>query len=794
MRTPDQSTPDRIANLWGERTPYPSGGRWPQRVDQFLADGVTDADVEQWVRGACLLCSNGCGVEVAVAGGRMVGIRGRAEDRVNHGRLGPKGLYGWQGAQRDRLTTPLLRKDGELVPATWDEAMSAIVDRSRALLDSRGPGSHGFYTSGQLMLEEYYTLAVIGKGGIGTPHMDGNTRLCTSTAGAAFQETFGTDGQPGSYTDIDHCDALFLFGHNVAETQTVLWSRMLDRLDGPNPPQLVCVDPRRTKVAERATVHLAVRNGTNLALMNALIHELIALGAIDRDYVDAHTVGFEELARTTADATPEWAAQICGVDADDIRRAATIFATSERIVSTCSMGFYQSHQATAAACQVNNLHLLRGMLGRPGAGILQMNGQPSAQNNREAGCGASMPGFRNWRNPAHIDELARLWNVDPAVIPHDAPPTDAMTIFRHAREGSIRFLWIAGTNPAVSMPDLAQVRATLGGEQCFVVVSDGYLTETGRLADVVLPAALWAEKTGTFTNVDRTVHLQDKAVDPPGQARSDLDIWVEYARRLGLHDADGDPLPAWDTPQGAFAGWQACSAGRPCDYSGLTYAALRERGGIQWPVTASTPDGAERLYEDARFSTLVDYCQTYGHDVLTGTPTTREEYVAADPHGRAFLKTAPYEDAYETPDAQYPLRLTTGRTVYHFHTRTKTKRAVPLQDAAPAMWVEVSAADAATHGIREGDIVRVTSRRGDIVAPARVSHIRQGVVFAPFHYGGDPDTAANELTLAAWDPVSKQPEFKVSAVRIEKVRDGDGPAPAPTTTASAPAEPWLTTS
>jgi anaerobic selenocysteine-containing dehydrogenase len=415
---------DRIRDIWGARTPFASGTAWPERVDEFLVDGVAASEVERWVRGACLLCSNGCGLEIAVRDGRMVGVRGRAEDRVNHGRLGPKGLYGWQGEQHERLTTPLIRQSGRLVETDWETAMSEVVARSRALLNAKGALSHGFFTCGQLMTEEYYTLAVIGKGGLGTPHMDGNTRWCTATASAAFQESFGCDGQPGSYTDIDSCDALFLFGHNVAETQTVLWARMLDRLDGADPPRLVCVDPRRTNVAERATVHLPIRNGTNMALMNALVHEQIARGYLDEDYVDAHTIGFDEIEALTRDATPQWAAEACGVPAEDIRAAAEIFGTSERVVSTCSMGFYQSHQATAASCQVNNLLLLRGMLGRPGAGILQMNGQPSAENNREAGCGPALPGFRNWENPEHVRELAELWNVDPIVIPHWAPPTD----------------------------------------------------------------------------------------------------------------------------------------------------------------------------------------------------------------------------------------------------------------------------------------------------------------------------------------------------------------------------------
>ena len=777
---------DRIVDIWGARTPHRGGTAWPARVDQYLVEGVIDADVERWVRGACLLCSNGCGLEVAVADGRMVGVRGRAADRVNHGRLGPKGLYGWQGQQHERLTTPLIRENGRLVETDWDTAMSRVVDRSRALLDSKGPLSHGFFTSGQLMIEEYYTLAVIGKGGIGTPHMDGNTRWCTATAAAAFGESFGSDGQPGSYTDVDHCDALFLFGHNVAETQSVLWARMLDRLDAPDPPRLVCVDPRRTKVAERATVHLPILNGTNMALMNALVHELIERGYVDREYVDAHTVGFDRLAALVADATPEWAAEICGVDADDIRRAAEIFGTSERVVSTCSMGFYQSHQATAASCQVNNLHLLRGMLGRPGAGILQMNGQPSAENNRETGCGPALPGFRNWDNPAHVRELAELWNVDEMVIPHWAPPTNGMQLFRYAEQGSISFLWISATNPAVSMPDLARVKRILSGEQCFVVVSDAYRTETSELADVVLPAALWAEKTGTFTNVDRTVHLQEQAVDPPGQARSDLAIFLDYARRLGLADKDGRPLPPWETPEEAFEAWQSATAGRPCDYTGLSYPLLHDVGGIQWPCTVKAPDGTERLYVDAEFPTTAEVCETYGHDLATGAPVPEVDYRALRPDGRALLKAVPYQPPFEPPDERYPFRFTTGRTVYHWHTRTKTKRARPLNDAAPAMWVEISAPDAARLGVAEGDIVRVTSRRGSIEAPARISFVREGVIFAPWHYGDDP---ANDLTLDAWDPVSKQPEFKVAAVAVERVAAGTGPAPAPTNTASAPVYP-----
>ena len=771
----------RIDDPWGPRTPFGPGTAWPARVDAFLDDGVTPEQVERWVPSACVLCSNGCGLDIAVAGGRMVGVRGRADDRVNHGRLGPKGLFGWQANRAaDRLTRPLVREGGELVERDWDTAMDRVVERSRQQLDTSGPGSIGFYTSGQLFCEEYYTLAVIGKAGLGTPHMDGNTRLCTATAGQALKETFGSDGQPASYADVDHADTIFHCGHNVAEAQTVLWMRILDRRRGPDPPRLVVVDPRPTPTAREADVHLAVRPGTNVALLNGLLRELIVNGWIDRRFIDAHTVGFEQLRQTVMAYDPERVAAICGVPAERVREAARILGTAERLLSTVLQGVYQSTGATVAACQVNNLQLLRGMIGRPGCGVYQMNGQPTAQNTRETGADGDLPGFRNWDNEAHVRELAELWNVDPLVIPHWAPPTHAMQIWRYAEQGSIGLLWISATNPAVSLPELHRIRSILAAEELFVVVQDAFLTETARYADVVLPTALWGEKTGTFTNADRTVHLSEQAVAPPGEARSDLDIFLDYARRMGFRDRDGKPLIGWRDAEGAFEAWKACSEGRPCDYSSMSYDRLRGAGGIQWPCNRQHPDGAERLYTDLRFNTDPDVCENYGHDLLTGAVTTETEYRAGNPAGRAILKAADHQPPHEQPGEEYPLRYSTGRTVYHFHTRTKTARARQLDRAAPDPWIELSAADAERHGIAEGDLVRVESPRGRIEAPARITGIVEGTVFAPFHYGyfdtggSGPDgrpRAANELTLTEWDPVSKQPVYKVCAVRVTRVAD-----------------------
>jgi anaerobic selenocysteine-containing dehydrogenase len=672
--------------------------------------------------------------------------------------------------------------------------MSRIVDRSRELRQTRGPGSLGFYNSGQLFLEEYYTLCLLARVGIGTNHLDGNTRLCTATAEWALKQSFGSDGQVASYADVDECDVLVQVGHNVPETQTVLWMRMLDRLRGPDRPRLVDIDPRPTIDGREADCHLQIRPGTNVAVLNAIQCELMAGGCIDERFLREHTVGYDSLRDIVLRWPAERAAEICDVPAARIREAAQIIGGSERLLTSVLQGIYQSNQATAAAVQINNIHLLRGMIGRPGCGVLQMNGQPTAENSRECSCNGELPGFRNWQNEQHIAELAQLWNVDPLAIPHWASSTHVMQMLRFAEEGSLGFLWVIATNPAVSLTDLGRIRRILGQDRLFLVVQDAFLTETARLADVVLPAAIWGEKTGTFTNSDRTVHLSEQAVEPPGEARSDLEIFLDYAERMGFTDKDGAPLIKWREAETAFEAWKECSRGRLCDYTGMSYQRLRGGSGLQWPCNDERPDGTERLYEDLHFWTEADRANTFGADLVTGAPVTEPEYRAHDPGGRAILYGCDYLPPAELPSDELPFLLTTGRTVYHWHTRTKTARAPQLQQAAPSVWVELNLRDAQELGISEGDVVEIRSPRGSVRGPARLTEIRPGTVFIPFHYGywdaaeGDRTTAANELTVSGWDPVSKQPLHKWAAVAVSKVAPSDGrPAPAPTTTASMPA-------
>jgi len=769
MERTTENIRNSIEDIWGYRTPYYEN--WLERVDK-----QTIEEPDEWIQSACILCSTGCGLDIGVKDGKIVGVRGRAQDRVNRGRLGPKGLNGWiANNSSDRLTTPLVRRDGKLEEASWDEAMKLMVQRSKNIIENYSENAIGIYTSGQLFLEEYYTLGVIVKAGLGTPHCDGNTRLCTATSDAALKISFGTDGQPASYTDIDVTDCIMLVGHNIASQETVLWMRMLDRLAGPNPPKIVVIDPRVTFTAQKADVHLQPKLGTNVAVLNGLIHLLVKNGQIDENYINQHTTGFELLKKQTLKWTPELVEEVSNVPAGKLMEAANLIGNANTLLSTALQGVYQSNQATAAAVQINNIQLIRGMIGKPGCGVYQMNGQPTAQNNRECGTDGDMPGFRNWQNENHIKELANLWNVEPSKIPHWQPSTHCMQIWRYAEQGSIKMLWISATNPAVSLPDLSRIRKILRKEDLFVVVQDAFLTETAGFADIVLPAALWGEKTGCFTNVDRTVHISHKAVEPPGQAKADLDIFLDYAKRMDFKDKDGNPLIKWSTPEEAFEAWKKCSKGRPCDYSGMSYSKLSAGSGIQWPCNEEYPDGKERLYENGVFNTFFDYCETYGYDLTTGAEKPPEKFRANDPNGKAFLIPSDYQSPNEQPDKRFPLWLTTGRIVYHFHTRTKTGRSKQLNDAAPEMFIQLSQKDAAKFGIEEGDMVEVTSRRGTVRGPAQIGDTPPGLVFIPFHYGywdnddQGHDRAANELTLTEWDPVSKQPHFKYAAVRINKI-------------------------
>lgn len=737
-----------------------------------------EGEPDRWVHSACLLCSNGCGMDIAVKDGRIVGVRGIADHPVNFGHLGPKGRHAWVANNSARRgTVPMIRrhKGGELEAVGWPEAMDFFVEKFKATW-SLGHEALSCYNSGQLTLEEFYTLAKLWRGGLQSSNIDGNTRLCTATSATGLMANFGADGPVASYADIDQADLLCLYGHNVAETQTVLWERMLAAKER-NKGRIIVVDPRKTPtVRQGADLHLQIRAGTNVALMNGIIHLLIEKGWVDQEFVAAHTVGFDAMKAVVRDYPPERVAEICGIPRQQLETAAEWIGTTPRKVSTVLQGFYQSVEATAASSLVNSVHLLTGAIGKPGAGPLLMAGQPSAMSNREAGADGSYPGYRNPHNEQHMKELCALWNIDHDKF-HPEVPQDIVSMLEIAERGEIEFMWVIGTNPIVSLPDQNRTRKIL--DKLFVVVQDPFVdTESVALADIYFPAAMWGEKTGCVTNAERMVNLLQKAVEPPGQARSDFDIFVEVAQRLGFKDKDGAPLVDFKSPRDAFEEWRKVSKGRPCDYSGMTYELILEKGAVRWPCNDAHPEGAERLYEDLHFWTGIDDCESYGADFLTGNKHTRSDYAHIDPKGKAFLKPAKWRRQPNPTSDEFPFVLNTGRLVYHFHTRTKTGRSDALNSRAPHAYVEIGPADAARLEIATGDLVEVRSPLGRWEGGAMVvDTMREGELFMPFHYGRGAQSA-NQHTSYARDAVSKQPQFKSSPVSLRRLSFG------------AP-EPWL---
>lgn len=745
------------------------------RIDTNL--GI-QGEPDSWVHSACILCSNGCGMDIAVKDGKIVGVRGIADHPVNFGHLGPKGEHAWVANNtKKRGTVPMIRrtKDAALEPVRWEEAMDFFIEKFKDAW-RQGHQNLACYSSGQLTVEELYTLGKLWRAGLRSANIDGNTRLCTATSATGLMSNFGADGPVASYVDVDQADLLCLYGHNVAEVQTVLWERML-AAKKKNGGRIIVADPRKTPtVLQGADLHLQLKVGTNVALMNGIIHLLIANGWTDKNFITKYTVGFDQLKAVTDEYPPERVAEICSIPQDQLETAAKWIGATPKVVSTVLQGFYQSVEATASSSLVNTVHLLLGAIGKPGAGPLLMAGQPSAMSNRETGAGGSYPGYRNPHSEVQMRDLCEKWNIDFGTFDPEVPK-DILTMMEAAERGEIEFMWVMGTNPLVSLPN--QNRSERIMKRMFMVVQDPFIdTETVDLADIYFPAAMWGEKEGCVTNADRSVNLLLKAVEPPGEARSDFDIFIEIADRLGFKDKDGKPLISFKKPKDAFEEWRKISKGRPCDYSGMTYELILEMGAVRWPCNQQYPRGCERLYEDLHFWTGIDECETYGVDFLTGRGTTRNDYALNDPKGKAFLRPAHWRRHPNQTSEEYPFLLITGRVVYHFHTRTKTARSKVLNSHAPQPYVEIHPDDAARLNITLGDLVEITSPNGRWEGVAMVVNtVRQGDVFVPFHYGHGSQSA-NQHTWYARDAVSQQPHLKSSPVAVRRLSFGEP-------------EPWL---
>jgi ferredoxin-nitrate reductase len=697
------------------------------------------------VRTICPYCGVGCGLRAEVRDERVTGVAGDPDYPVNRGRLCAKPL-GLPAAAHspDRATVPLMRgaRDRRFDACSWDRAIATLAERLLAIRSQHGPGAIAFYISGQLLTEDYYVVNKLAKGFLGTANVDSNSRLCMASAVAGYRGSLGSDGPPPGYADIEGASCFLLLGSNAAACHPIVWARIRERRAAG--AYVIVVDPRRTPTAAAADLHLAVRPGTDLALLNAMLHVIDREGLADRDYVRRHTRGWDELLRVVADWPPERAERACGVAASAIVAAARRFATADAAMALWAVGANQSTVGTLNSHALVNLCLVTGQIGRPGAGPLSLTGQPNAMGGREAGgVAGSLPGYRSTASARDRSEIGALWR-----LPADAggispePGLVATDLFEALERGAVRAVWICATNPVASMPDAERTRAALRRAE-LVVCQDAYHpTETSALAHVVLPAAQWPEKEGTMTNSERRVALVRKAIDPPGDALPDWEIFARLGRALGFEDAFG-----YASAAEVFDEFARTTAGRVCDQSGLSHERLR-RGSVQWPCPAGQPAGdagTERLYADHRYAT---------------------------PDGRARLVPTPPAPPAEPPDADYPLVLTTGRVASQWHTMTRTGKSRALRDSEPEPFLELHPLDAARFGVRDGERVTVESRRGGAVLTARVvDTVPAGTVFAPFHWAAlhaPPGAGSvNAATTRASDPISRQPDLKACAVRVE---------------------------
>ena len=725
---------------------------------------AADADTER-TRTVCPYCGVGCGLRVETRRGRVVSVAGDASHPVNSGRTCAKPL-GLPDAvrSRDRATVPLRREspEGRWREWSWDEALGSLAERLRAIRAEHGPDSIAFYISGQLLTEDYYVVNKLAKGFLGTNNVDSNSRLCMSSAVAGYDETFGSDGPPPAYEDVARARCFFLVGSNAAACHPILWARIRNRQE--EGATVIVADPRHSETARSADLHLPVRPGTDLALLNAMLWVIDREDLVDRGFVASSTEGYEEMMRAASRWPPARAAQVCGVPAADIAAAARRFAEADGAMALWSMGANQSTVGTMKNRALNNLCLVAGQIGRPGAGPLSLTGQPNAMGGREVGGLAQLlPGYRKVASATDREEVEGLWSVEPGSI-SPRPGLVATDLFEALADGRVRAVWICATNPAVSLPDADRAREALRRAE-LVVCQDAYHpTETSALADVVLPAAAWPEKEGTMTNSERRVSLVRQAIDPPGEALPDWEIFTRLAAAMGF-ERDF----AWSSPAEVYDEFAACTEGRRCDVTGISHARLRREGSLQWPCptadrAAGEHPGTARLYADGRFPT---------------------------PNGRARLAPTPHVDPAETPDRDFPLLLTTGRVAHQWHTMTRTAKSRRLIDAEPEPFVELSPADAGRAGVEEGDLADVITRRGAARMKARVlDSMPEGVAFAPFHWGGIHAPAGagtlNDATHAASDPVSRQPELKACAARIEPERAVSPPRPVAAVARRAP--------
>jgi nitrate reductase (cytochrome) len=735
-----------------------------------------------WKKTPCRFCGVGCGLLVGLEDGRAVAVRGDPESPVNRGLACVKGYHSVQALYGgDRLTRARVRRNGRLVEVPMAEALDLVARRLRETMAEHGKDSVAMYGSGQWTIPSGYVATKLFKGALGTNNIEANARLCMSSAVTGFMTSFGKDEPMGCYEDIDHADVFVLWGANMAEMHPVLFSRMLEQRQARPGVRIVDLATRTTRTSYASDRAFLFAPQTDLAIANAICHEIVARGRVNRTFVDRHVafrkgktgIGyglrddfrftddaeettFDEYVRFLADYSPERVARISGMSAADIRWLASLYADPAlKVMSLWCMGMNQHTRGTWINNLVYNIHLLTGKIATPGNSPFSLTGQPSACGTvREVGTLTHALPRGTVTNAEDRAFAAGIWGV-PADRIDPRPTHHTVSMFRALDRGDIRFLWIQVTNPMVTMPNLNRYRDAAQKDGRFIVVSDVYPTPTTDVADVILPSALWIEQEGLFGNSERRTQHFDQMLEPPGDAMSDTWQLIEVARRLGFRD-----LFPWDRATHIADIWAEYIRFHDDDTHRMApMSELRARPGVMWPYV----DGRETKW---RYNTALD---------PAADPARGNFDFYGKPDGRAWIWIRPYEPPPEVPDDEFPFWLNTGRVLEHWHTGSMTRRIPTLHRAVPRAYVEVNGDDARELGIREGEDVRLVSRRGSLVLEVRIDYRAQpprGQVFVPFF---DESKLVNELTLDAYCPISAQPDYKKCAVRVERVREVAGP-------------------
>ena len=756
-----------------------AGAAWPGCGAQtdHQDSGVT------WRKAPCRFCGTGCGTLVGTQGGRAVAVQGDPKSPVNKGLLCVKGyhaalaLYG-----EDRLTQPQIRRDGRLVNASWDEALDLVAERFKDAHAAGGPEAVAIYGSGQWTIPEGYAALKWWKGGWGSNMIEANARLCMASAVTGFITTFGSDEPPGCYDDLDEGDTFVLWGSNMAEMHPVLYSRIVDRKARQSFVKIVDISVRRTRTTEQADLFVEMVPQGDLALANGIAHCLVRDGKIDKEFVEKHVVfkrgktdigygltdrfafkdepvriDFAEYKRSLKDYGPERASELSEVPVEQIEELARLYGDPDRkVVSLWTMGVNQHTRGTWMNNLIYNLHLLTGKFAKPGQTALSLTGQPSACGTvREVGTLANrLPADMVVTNPEHVAKAAKIWGVPEETIP-TKPGWDTVEMFRALDRGEIKAMWIQTTNPMQTMPNLKRYREAFETGDSFIVVSEVYPTATTAVADVVLPAALWIEREGLFGNTERRTQHWDQLVEPPGDARPDVWQLIEVARRTGhgkLFEYPEVTSGEKSMEQALYEEYRTFTVGTGKDVA--SYEQLKLAPGLRWPVV----DGREtkRRYVE-------------GDDPYVPKGAGISFYKNKKDDGRAVVWVRPFEPAPEVPDEEYPFWLCTGRVLEHWHTGTMTRRIPELHRAMPRAFVEIHPEDAREMGVSDGNPVKIVSRRGSLIVPASVegrSIPRRGLVFVPFF---DESKMINDVTLDSYCPISREPDYKKCAVRLERV-------------------------